>query len=198
MAMPTAPTMEGRLVRLRAVRADDLEAIRDIRSDPDLREAILALPTSETLEQQRAWFQHLAARDDQLILVIAAARDDRVLGVAGLYGISRHHGHAEWGFYLGAQGLHNSGVGVEAELLLLDRAFSVEKLRRVYCRVLSSQPRTVSLHQRFGFVVEGVMPAHAVTRQGFDDVIVMGTDAAKYSKARAGILAIIHRLSEDR
>ena len=192
--MNAAPTIEGRLVRLRHVREDDLEAIRHIRSDRDVREAILASPTPETPEQQRSWFEHLPTNADQLIFVIAAERDDRVLGVIGLYNISRHHGHAEWGFYLGAHGLRNGGAAVEAELLLLDHAFGVEGLHRIYCRVLSTRPRTVSMHQRFGFAVEGMMPAHAATRRGFEDVIFMGIDAARYSKNRAAVAAVIQRL----
>lgn len=194
----TRQTKAGGFVSLKPVAESDLASIVEFRSDPTIRENILADNVPETLAQQRAWFERLQWRHDQEIFSIKDVNDETVLGVCGLYNIAPYHEHAEWGFYIGADKARNSPVAIETELLLLDHAFADRRLRRVWCRVLASNLHVLSLHGRFGFSTEGILREHAKTRRGFEDVVLMGILAAEYEVARRRVSAVLGHFSAPR
>ena len=185
----------GRFVRLRPVQRRDLERIRSFRADPFLRAAILAEGPPETSEQHEAWFEGLGRSAEQRIFAIAAVATDEVVGACGLYQLRPDHGHAEWGFYLGDVSTRMSGAGVEAELALLDFAFEEEGLSRLWCRVLASQDRVVSMHRRFGFQVEGTLRRHFRGPAGFEDVVLMGILRDEYTATRPAVASLLDRLA---
>jgi RimJ/RimL family protein N-acetyltransferase len=186
----------GRLVALRPVVARDLDAILAIRTDPAVREAIMAEGPPETPLQHEAFFASLAQRRDRQIFAIASAKTDAVLGVADLYEISPAHRRAGFGLYTGPSSTARlSGISVEAELLLLDYAMGSLGLERVWGRVLSTHAHVVSMHQRFGFQVEGVLRRHRRVGEAFVDVIMVGLLAGDYARARPAIAETLELLA---
>jgi RimJ/RimL family protein N-acetyltransferase len=186
----------GRFANLRPVERRDLARILEIRADPAVRERIMADGPLETPEQHRAWFDGLGGRADQRVFTVAHPDTDEPLGVAGLYDIAPSQGVARWGFYLADGAARLSGVAVEAELLLLDHAFGALGLRRLWCSVLASNAQVVSLHRRFGFVVEGTLRQHRRTRGGDDDVVVLGLLRDEFATARIAVERTLAALAE--
>lgn len=186
----------GRLVHLRAVARRDWDAILAMRSDKAIREGIMADGPGETALQHEAFFASLPECGDRKIFAIADARTDDVLGVADLHEIRPAHLCAAFGLYTAQAGKARlNGVAVEAELLLLDYALGPLGLERVWGRVLSTNAHVVSMHQRFGFQVEGILRRHRRVGDTGVDVVIVGLLAEDYARARPAIVEVLERLA---
>ena len=98
---------------------------------------------------------------------------DRPIGVAGLYHIHAKDRRCEWAFYLGEDDTP-MGAGSAMWFLLLDYAFGEKELRRVSARVMASNDKVLRMHERFGFVREGVLRAHTMKEGTPQDMVSFG------------------------
>jgi len=99
-----------------------------------------------TREQQRAWFDGLAGREDYQVWGIAL--QGRPVGVVGLKGIDR--GSAEYFGYFGEKSCWGKGLGQQ----MLDFAESQARRRGIglmRLRVLESNTRAIRLYERLGY-----------------------------------------------
>jgi len=137
--------MELRTERLllRPARADDLEAIHEILSDPRAMAYWSSLP-HRTLDQSRDWLQSMIGvqlpEGEDLII----EHDGKVIGKAGLWRFP------EIGFILHPD-YWGRGYAHEALSLVLDRGFSVHGLAKVEADVDPRNLASLKLLQRLGF-----------------------------------------------
>jgi RimJ/RimL family protein N-acetyltransferase len=145
--------IETERLTLRAFRLDDLEAVLDTRSRPDVvrylygdeqtREQV-AVTLAERLSQT-------SLEHDGDVLALAAERreDRRVIGDLTLVLRSVHHRQAEIGFVFhpDAQG---QGYARESASAVLDVAFGTAGMHRVYGRTDGRNEASAGLMRRLG------------------------------------------------
>ena len=119
-----------------------------------------------------AWFA--AALADQRRKYWIIELDGKGIGLINLNDIDLKNRKAEWAFYVGDAGHRGKGVGSECESFILDYAFNVLGLNKLTCAVLEFNEGVCRLHERHGFVREGILRQHICRDDGFHNVVVYG------------------------
>jgi RimJ/RimL family protein N-acetyltransferase len=119
--------------------------------DGELRAAIDSQGPPNPEEHAAYWARRLAARDEEAYAVTA---DSHHVGNGGLL-VEPRRRKAELWLYIGEPAWRGAGVGREAGLLLLERAFGGLGLMRTAVRVVSTNPGALRFWRSLGFVEEG-------------------------------------------
>jgi RimJ/RimL family protein N-acetyltransferase len=147
------PTLEGEMIRLRPIRADDAEAMWDMVNDPDGRRTTGTTAVWTRAETDR-WCATVSGREGRIDLAITANGADEYLGEIVLTDIDEALGSANLRLVM-RPGYRGRGYGTEAIELVLGLAFDGIGLHRVELDVLSINARALSLYENIGFAVEG-------------------------------------------
>jgi RimJ/RimL family protein N-acetyltransferase len=158
--------IETERLRLRPFTAEDAAAVHAIRSHPEVARYLYGDPwdraAAERAVEERAAMDRLSEDDDALGLA-AERRDDRaVIGEMTLWLRSVEHRQGEIGFVFhpDAQG---RGYAREAAAAILDLAFDVVGLHRVFGRTDARNEASARLMRRLGMRQE----AHLVHSEIF-------------------------------
>jgi len=151
------PTLEGEMVVLRPIRAEDADAMwQSVSNDPEGMR-LTGTTATFTREQIDAWCADVADREGRADWAITHGADD-YLGEIVLNEIDAHERNANLRLAL-CPGQRGRGFGGEAIELVLDHAFAPVPeglgLHRVSLDVLSINPRARALYESLGFVEEG-------------------------------------------
>jgi RimJ/RimL family protein N-acetyltransferase len=104
----------------------------------------------------------------------AIEADDAHIGRCGLYGIDRSIRHAELGIGIGDEEYWGRDYGREAVGLLLDYAFRLRNLRRVWLEVHAANESGIRAYRSCGFVEEGRMRERVWLGGRYAESVVMG------------------------
>ena len=154
------------LGKLRPIRESELELMRCWRNAPSVR-ANMYTQHEISEEEHRAWWKVTCERSDRYYFMYES-RDGKPCGIVGFNPIAVSDEHAFWAFYAAPDA--PSGTGTFMEFLALDHAFDVLRLHKLSCEVLALNSAVIKLHQKFGFVTEGVFRAHCKKDADFCDV----------------------------
>ena len=164
--------IEGERVLLRRMGREDAEDVVRMRSEPEVQ-AQLFSKRPPTLDEHLRWLAGVQARDDRHEFMIVERTSGRSVGTIGLSHIERTHRRAEYGILIGEPGARGKGLAAEASRLLLDYAFRVLGLVRVYLHVFHDNEAAIRLYERVGFAREGLLRRHVSKRGRSRDVVVM-------------------------
>lgn len=160
---------------LRRVKPADAAAIAEQFADPDVFGGTLQLPfASEEIWAQRiAGMNPPAAGSNELVL--AAAIDDKPVGLAGLHtvGPSVRRRHAMGLGITVAKASQGQGVGQALMAALLDYADNWAQVLRIELTVYHDNARAIRLYERHGFEHEGRLKAYALRNGIYEDVVTM-------------------------
>ncbi|MBS1213669.1 MAG: acetyltransferase, family, partial [Proteobacteria bacterium] len=157
----TSDLLRGKNVRLTAQDMEqaaaqyfqwsqDAEYMRLVDGDPPVP---LSLKATKDVNE-RDW-----PEDDpnNIMFLIRANEDDRIIGFANLDYISWAHGDSYMGIGLGDRTCWGRGYGSEAMNILLRYAFTELNLHRLTLTVFEFNERAVRMYQRCGFKIEGIV-----------------------------------------
>lgn len=166
------PSLEGEMIRLRPVRADDADAMWEMVQDPE-GARLTGTTTVFTRAQIDDWCATVADVDGRVDLAITANGSDEYLGEIVLNEIDEvvRSGNLRLAMRPGYRG---RGYGTEAIQLMLGLAFDGIGLHRVEMDVLSINPRARSLYENLGFRVEGRLRDAYRDGERWCDSLVMG------------------------
>jgi hypothetical protein len=144
----TVPAFRG---SLRPMTADDLGVVLDWRNHDCVR-TFMFDQTPITTRQHVAWFEALQQDGSRQALVF-----ERDGAAAGFVKFNRLQveGVWEWGFYAAPSA--PPGTGMSLASAALRHAFCALQAHKVCGRVLDLNPRSMRLHERAGFALEGVL-----------------------------------------
>lgn len=134
--------------------------------------------------EHAAWFARALERDDARYWVIVADGVD--VGAVNLTGIDPRHRTCSWAFYIADPAARGKGTGAFTEYTILELVFSEMGLRKLSCEVLASNPDVLAMHERFGFVREGLFREQILKAGGPVDVHRLGILAREWSELRDG------------
>jgi UDP-4-amino-4,6-dideoxy-N-acetyl-beta-L-altrosamine N-acetyltransferase len=143
---------------LRLVRPVDSSTLLRWRNQPEVARYMF---TDHVIspEEHEAWFARALSREDAYYWIITADGED--VGMVSVTDIDRRHGTGAWAFYI-AEEVRGRGIGAFTEYTLLNIVFDELGLRKLIGEVLVCNPQVLAMHERFGFVCEGVLRAHVL------------------------------------
>ena len=157
----TKPTLEGELVTLRPIRAEDADLIDAIiRGDDEIARLTGSVhasdeqPTTLPLAELREVYGRWAVADDRLVLAVVDRARDEVVGEVVLAGWDEGNRSCWFRILIGAAG-RGRGLGTEATRLVVDHGFRVLGLHRISLEVFDVNPRARHVYEKVGFVHEG-------------------------------------------
>jgi RimJ/RimL family protein N-acetyltransferase len=167
----------GDRMRLRSPERSDLERFVRWINDPDVIQG-LSLYRPMSMVEEEKWFENMLQRDpDEHPLVIEIRQSDQgwlPIGTLGLFGIEWRARSAELGIMIGEKSYWDQGYGSEAIRLLLNHAFEVLNLNRVFLRVFEFNGRAIRAYEKIGFVPEGRLRQAEYTSGRYFDVLILG------------------------
>jgi RimJ/RimL family protein N-acetyltransferase len=156
--LPAFPQLQGKRVRLRGPRNDDVDALFALFSDPAVMRYWSRPPMTTLGEAQGLVGEMLDSFQQRSLFnwMITARDDDGVIGTCTLFRIDPRHRHAEIGYALRSDHW-GRGIASEAVALVLDWAFRRLDLQRVEADIDPRNDGSRQLLARLGFSSEGVM-----------------------------------------
>lgn len=152
------------MIILRELKVKDAPLMLEWMHDTDIQRSFKRRMADYTIDDVLAFIMKAASADavftgTDLHFAIADQADDQYLGTVSLKNIDLENGNAEFAIVTRktAQG---KGIGYEATMMLLKKAFSELGLQRVYLNVFSNNERAIRLYERCGFSPEGEFRNH--------------------------------------
>lgn len=167
---------ESDTVRIRPLKRQDIEYLRQWRNAPGLSRYLSEIPYI-TPDMQQAWFDRYLYDADVLFFSVVMKECDMTVGSIALYGIK--DGRCEVGrIVIGEPSAHGQGIGYRA--LLLAIAIAVNKLgvRKVRLDVHVDNVPARRIYDKAGFQVTG---SHPFARGG--EELEMEIGAEEYCQA---------------
>src|SRR5262245_37816334 len=172
----------GDNVTLRGVVRADLPLLHAYSNDPEVGLAAGDLPSPTSMERLGKWYEGLVEPQPRRRFAIEA--EGRFIGTCLLQDIDETSGHAELGIMIGAKDCWGRGYGREAIHLLLDYAFRLANLRRVWLRTHAANERAIRAYRAAGFVEEGRLREHQWLAGAYVDTVVMGILREEFDSLR--------------
>jgi len=143
------------MIKLRAVRKEDLELMLQWRSESPsgLRTGYRPL----TLLNQEEFFKKLSFDKD--MLVFTACADEEPVGYVQLYPIDWKNRKAEVGIIIGRKH-QGKGLGEEALRLIVDYGFRMLGMNKLYAEIYEYNKQSIKLFEKTGFKLEGKLREH--------------------------------------
>jgi N-acetyltransferase len=166
MAAWTAPTLEGRIVRLEPLRPDHEEPLWLASRDPRTWRW-LSIVQPQTREEWSAFVaQAVAAADEGRELPLVTLCHEEVVGSTRFLALRPEHGSVEIGWTWLHPSAWGTGANIEAKLLQLRHAFDVWDCRRVELKTDALNERSRGALEALGATFEGVHRKHMLVRGG--------------------------------
>jgi len=167
--------LKGEKVILRAARRGDMERLCQFNNDVEVEIAGGGdPPMPQSLERLQAEYDANASKGGRDGTGFAIEADGKYIGQCGLFQFDDVAQTCALGITIGDKAYWGRGYGTEALRLLLDYAFRLRNIRRVYLTVNSTNERAVRAYGKCGFVEEGRLRAHVWSDGKYIDLVYMG------------------------
>lgn len=155
-------------VSFRNVEEKDLEMIRNWRNSQDVRR-FMYTEDFITEEQQIRWFNKISREEQSRYWVISYK--EKPLGLVSITEISKTFDSCFWAFYLGDTNVRGAGIGSKIEYNILSYVFDELGLNKLRCEVLTTNPKVITMHEKFGFRREAFYRDHVRKGDEYFDVV---------------------------
>lgn len=175
------PLLTSERIRLRGFRADDLDGLYALYSDPAVTR-YWSFPAWTQRAQAETLLQHaIESRSAEKILCWAIAENecDHLIGSLTLFNINRAQGRADIGYALHSM-QWGKGHAKQALGLALDHAFGALALRRVEADIDPRNTASCKLIERLGFRHEGLLRERWLVDDALQDSAIYGLLAREW------------------
>jgi RimJ/RimL family protein N-acetyltransferase len=160
----SAPTLEGRIVRLEPLSPAHDEGLWRAARDPRTWRW-LSVVQPQTREEWTAFLQQtLAAAAARTEIPLVTLRHDEIVGSTRFLALRPEHGSVEIGWTWLHPSAWGTGANVEAKLLQLEHAFDVWGCRRVELKTDARNERSRGALEALGATFEGIHRKHMLVR----------------------------------
>ena len=184
----TVPTLAGRHVTLRPLRAADAAALAKVADESDL--ARLFYTSSASLASDPDAFVAAALAGDasgRSLSFAVETPDGQVVGSTRFLRMNEAHRRVEIGVTFYARSVQRTGVNTEAKLLLLGHAFDVLGCQAVQIRTDWFNKKSQAAIERLGAKRDGVLRAHQLLDGRVRDIVVYSIVAPEWPGVRANL-----------
>ncbi len=175
--------LKGEKVILRPINKTDLPIFLKWYNDEEVIE-FLSMYTPITDMMEEKWLEEALAAKDRIHFMIEAVEGDKTtpIGSIGLNKLDHRCQSAEMGIAIGAKDYWGKGYGGEAVKTIIDYGFKQLNLRRISSYVFSPNGRSLRMHQKLGFVKEGVLRQAFYKNGRFMDEVLFGMLREEWEK----------------
>lgn len=167
--------LKGQKVLLRAMTRDDLERLCQFNNDVEVEVAGGGdPPIPQSLARLQADFDANVGKGGRDGTSFAIEADGVFIGGCALFQFDAVARTCSLGITIGDKNYWGRGYGTDTVRVLLEYAFRLQNLRRVYLSVNSSNARAIGAYQRCGFVEEGRLRSHVWSNGQYIDLVQMG------------------------
>jgi RimJ/RimL family protein N-acetyltransferase len=167
---------QGEQLRLRPFTEKDRDRTLVWRNNPQLRDEQLGYPFPVTSTMEGRWFSRIMGGEEnnQVTFAIEEKKAQTLIGYISLTEIDWIAGTAQFSITIGETQFQRRGFGKESTDLMLDYAFQVLNLRRIWLRVVHTNKRAIHLYEKAGFEHEGTLRKHVFRQGNYHDLLLMG------------------------
>ena len=167
-------------VVLRPPEKNDVEALYQMKNDPDIAVLLGGFATGYARSDIYEWIEYHGKQTDEVVWIIAVAEQHQCIGHVGLYKIDHRVRTAEFGIMIGDRNSWGKGIGRASTQAVLDYGFCELNLNRIYLYVLATNERAVELYHSLGFHEEGRLRQAQYKAGQYIDVLVMAMLREEY------------------
>ena len=166
-----ADPFQGRMVRLRAFRDEDVPRLNEMFGDPDVLAGLtVAFPQPVAGFRE---FVEASRGDGSVAMFVIETFEGEAVGGCGLEGLNPRNRSATLGIWIGRP-YWGRGFGTDAVLTLCRFGFRHLNLQRIELHVYAGNERGIRAYRRVGFQVEGTLRRAQFLGGRYVDVLVMG------------------------
>lgn len=154
---------------LRVLSRADLPEIRAWRNHPEINKFMFSQHTI-TEAEHLAWFE--ASQDNPLRYLFAYNEQNEMKGFVQVQQKSLDSQVFEWGFYISPNAIKGTGSRMAKQAILM--VFSELKATKLYGEALSFNKPSIRLHEKLGFIKEGVLRKQHFLNNQYHDVHCFG------------------------
>lgn len=173
MPIPTLKT--ARLV-LRPFTAADAPRVQQLAGDHKVADTTATIPhpyPDGAAEQWIAGHGETFEKGKGVTFAVTLAKGGELLGAISLLGISRDHGRAEIGYWMGVP-YWGKGYCTEAATAVVTYGFETLGLHRIMAHHLTRNPASGRVLAKIGMVREGLLRQHLRKWERYEDIAVCG------------------------
>lgn len=160
-------------IRLRPLEFDDIDTLYTWATDLEIQvSAGWSQPLSLAAFREKH-SRRITQPSDELIL-FAVAYEQQLVGHVQLALIDHVERRAAVGIVIGDKSVWGKGIGRASLTLLLDYAFTVQNLERIYAEAYGFNERSHRLLEGVGFQREGVLRQHEMHNGTRQDMHIFG------------------------
>lgn len=160
-------------ITLRPLEPADIPLLYPWHQDYEL-DMFTSWAPRQSLEQFVKRYEERILEPDEDVITFGIQFEGRLVGRISLELIDRDHRRASVGLVIGDRSVWGRGVGRTALRIMVDFAFTLENLERVYAEVYGFNLRSLRLMTTVGFQQEGVLRGHEVQLGVRQDLLVFG------------------------
>jgi RimJ/RimL family protein N-acetyltransferase len=185
--------LKGENVILRPVKRKDIKIFLKWFNDPEVIQYLTLFKPITEMEEEK-WIEEIAKRNNIIFVIEAIFKKGnkktirKPIGNCGFHIIDHLNQNAEIGIAIGEKEYWGKGYGTEAISLLVDYGFNVLNLRRISSGTFSFNQRSIKMHQKLGFVQEGIRRQARFKNGQFHDDVIFGILREEWEKIRNKLL----------
>ena len=145
-------------------------------NDPEVIQYLqIYLPLTEMAEEK--WLERISSVTNEVVFVIESifeGVEKKPIGNCGLHMINWKDRNATFGIAIGEKDFWSGGRGTEAAKLLVEYAFCQLNLHRISSSVYDFNDRSLGMHEKIGFQVEGRRRQAIFKNNRYADEVLLG------------------------
>lgn len=175
--------LKGKNINLRPIRLSDAKDFVKWLKDPEVNKFTTRRRVS--LKEEIKWLKDLPKKKNEQRVFAIETKKCEYIGSASFADLDlKMDKDVQFTILIGDKKYWNKGLGTEATELMLDYAFRILKLHRVYLYVYSYNSRAIKIYKKLGFKKEGVRREEIFYKGKFYDNITMAILDREWKKSK--------------
>lgn len=158
---------------LRRPTQDDVEELVELKNNKAASRLLGGNTPIYTQESISRWIDFHNNNLEEVLLVIYDEIRSKLIGHVGLYKIDRVAMKTEFGILLADDDSRGKGYGTICTKTMVDYAFDVLGMHKVYAQVLSDNKASKAMFRKCGFQIDGVFRDDVLKNGHYYDVLMM-------------------------
>jgi len=166
--------LETSRLRLRIFDKSDVEVLQQVANDRLIADTMISVPHPFTREHAEVWVDRAEIEYNSgngYHFGIFERQMDQLLGYVTLRSIELEHRQAELSFWI-APGFWGNGFASEACGKIIDFAFQMLGLNRIYAHHMVRNPSSGAVLHKLGFKKEGLLRQRVIKWGLYEDVVL--------------------------
>lgn len=163
----------GDKVYLRPILKEDLEYLNKWRNDEDTFKYLGGGFMPISIDIQSKWMDSLIDTTGINKRFMICDKNDKSVGMIGLYSINYIHRLCEIGILIGDKDAKGKRFGRESCLLIEKFALEYLNLRKIKLNVVSENEAALCLWKSIGYNIVGVLKAERFIKGEYKDLVIM-------------------------